>query len=585
MNVTATHTPHAWKTWRWRLARVYNAVRLDSGDKLNATRNAALSTISKRWRLVTPAAAFLVLLAVAVFLQVASGVYRTERGHYPDEAAHFTNGLLIREYVRTGLGQSPLHFAEEYYLSFPKVALLMWPPLLHISLGVLMLLPFPPAVVALLLMAALAAWISFRCYQVLAKNISVWAGAVAALVFLALQIVQDSTTVVMADLLVAAMALEAALGIAKYWESKQTRHALLFGLFTALACLAKGNGVAVVLMCPCMILFTGAWQRLKERALYIAAALVAALAGPFVFLSWYLYRINSSFSPTSAGRAVKYAGVYLASFPSQAGWIWTIAAALGIAVALLKQRRPIWLAMVSLWVATIVFHATTSQASIEYRYITMAYAPFLILAALGVQWLVQQIPLTRSFAQPAIGGAMALLTLGFFATHFAILHRDRLGFADAALLLRAKISPEERILVASDGDGEGAFVAEFAAMQPRARVTILRSSKFLTESDWLSHNMQVLYPTPEAAMDDLEATKVGYLVVDETPGLQSEEYVYLANRIAEKCSGRLEKIARYGPAEGMSHSISVYRVKNLAEGPPKKIRVSLKYSLGRYLER
>jgi hypothetical protein len=97
--------------------------------------------------------------------------------------------------------------------------------------------------------------------------------------------------------------------------------------------------------------------------------------------------------------------------------------------------------------------------------------------------------------------------------------------------------------------------------------------------------MQVLYPTPEAAMDDLEATKVGYLVVDETPALQAEEYVNLANRIVEKCSGRLEKMAHYGAAEGMSHSISVYRVKNLAEGPPKKIRVSLKYSLGRYLER
>lgn len=585
MNTAATHVRHAGKTWRWALARVYNASRPDSGDQLNATRNAALSTIAKRWRPVAPVAAFLILLAAAILLQWASGVYRTERGHYPDEAAHFTNGLLIREYVLTGIGQSPLHFAEEYYLSFPKVALLMWPPLLHISLGALMLLPVPPAVLALLFMAALAAWIAFRCYQVLAENISVWAGAIVALVFLSLQIVQDSTTVVMADLLVAAMALEAALWMAKYWETNQTRHALLFGLFTALACLAKGNGVAVVMMCPFMILFSGGWNRLKQRGLYGAAAIVVVLAGPFLFASWYLYQINSSFSPTSLGRATKYAGIYLGSFPSQTGWIWTIAAVLGIAAALLRQRKPVWIAMVSLWVAAIVFHSITSQASIEYRYITMAYAPFLILAALGVQWLAERIPFTQTFAKPAASGAMVLLALGFFVAHFAVLHRDRLGFADAALLLRGKISPEERILVASDGDGEGAFVAEFAAMQPRARVTILRSSKFLTDSDWLSHNMQVLYATPEDAMDDLEATRVGYLVVDESPGLQSEPYVNLANRIAEKCSGRLEKIAHYGAAEGMSHSISVYRVKNRAEGPPKKIRVSLKYSLGKYLER
>jgi hypothetical protein len=544
-----------------------------------------VSTIAKRGRAALPAVIFLILLAAAICLQWASGVFHTERGHYPDEAAHFTNGLLIREYVRTGLGQSPLHFAEEYYLSFPKVALLMWPPLLHILLGVLMLLPFPPAVVALLFQAALAAWIAFRCYQVLVKNVSVWAGAVVALVFLGLQIVQDSTTVVMVDLLVATMALEAALWMAKYWETKRTRDALLFGLFTAFACLAKGNGVAVVTMCPFMILFSGSWNILKERALYGAAAIVAVLAGPFVFLSWYLYRINSSFSPTSIERAVRFTRIYSASFPSQTGWLWTIAAVLGIAVALLKQRKPIWLAMVSLLAGTMFFHATTSQGSPEYRYITMAYAPFLILAALGVQWLADRIRFIQPFAKPATLAAMAVLALSFFVGHFAVLHRDRLGFGDAALLLRGRMSPEERILIASDGDGEGAFVTEFAAMHPRPQVTIVRSSKFLTDSDWLSHNMKVLYATPDDAMDELEATKVGYLVVDETPSLQSEPYVELANRITQKCSGRLEKIAHYDAAQGVSRSISVYRVKHLAEGPTKKIRVSLKYSIGGYLER
>ena len=573
------------QSWRWPLARVYNAIRPDSGDKLNAKRNAALSTIAKRWRAAAPAAFFLTLLAGAIFLQLASGVYRTERGHYPDESAHFTTSMLIREYLRTGLGQSPLHFAEEYYLSFPKVALLMWPPLLHVSLGLLLLLPFPPAVVALLSMAVLATWIAFRCYQVLARNLSVWAGIIVAVMFLALQIVQDSTTVVMVDLLVATMAMEAALWMAKYWETNQARHALIFGLFTAFACLAKGNGLAVVLMCPLMILFSSGWNRLRERALYGAAALVVILAGPFVFASWYLYRINASFVPVTAHRALDLARIYLASFPSQTGWLWTLAAVLGMAVALFRQPKPIWLAMVSLWVATILFHSITAQAGVEYRYITMAYGPFLILAALGVRWLAEQIPFTQPYVKPAAGGAMALLALSFFVVHFAVLHRERLGFADVATLLRGKISPEERILIASDSDGEGAFVAEFAAMQPRVRVTIMRSTKFLTESDWLSHNMHVLYATPEDAMNDMEATKVGYLVVDETPSLQGEPYVSLANRIAEKCSSRLEKIAHYGPEQGLSHSISVYRLKNLAEGPPKKIRVNLKYSLGKYLER
>jgi hypothetical protein len=446
-------------------------------------------------------------------------------------------------------------------------------------------MPFPPAVVALLWMAVLATWIAFRCYQVMAQNISVWAGAAVALVFLGLQIIQDATTVVMADLLVATMAMEAVLWLAKYWETSQTRHALLFGLFTALACLAKGNGVAVVLMCPIMILVSGGWKRLKTRGLYLAAALVVVLAGPFMFASWYLYQLNSSFSPVTAGRATEYARIYLTSFPHQAGWIWTIAAIVGLAVALIQQPKPIWTAMASLWVAAIVFHSTTSQSAMDIRYITMAYAPFLLLAALGVQWVAERIPLAQPYAKPAAGGAMAFLALSFFLMNFAVLRRERLGFADVATLLRARISPEERILVASDSNGEGAFVAEFAAIQPRARVTILRSTKFLTDSDWLSHNMHMLYATPEEAMDDLEATKVGYLVVDESPAQQSEPYVNFANLIAQKCSDRLEKIASFGAAQGLPRSISVYCLKNRTQGLPKKIRVDLKYSLGRFLER
>jgi hypothetical protein len=43
---------------------------------------------------------------------------------------------------------------------------------------------------------------------------------------------------------------------------------------------------------------------------------------------------------------------------------------------------------------------------------------------------------------------------------------------------------------------KGSFIAEFAAMQPRARVIILHSTKFLANNNWLSHNMRALYAVP-----------------------------------------------------------------------------------------
>ena len=82
----------------------------------------------------------------------------------------------------------------------------MWPPLLHVTLGVAMLLPFPPNTLALLLMAVFIAWIAFRSYQITADEFGPWAGAAVALVMVGLEAMQDAATAVMADILVAVMA-------------------------------------------------------------------------------------------------------------------------------------------------------------------------------------------------------------------------------------------------------------------------------------------------------------------------------------------------------------------------------------------
>jgi len=97
-----------------------------------------------------------------VALQIAVGAYRTERGNYSDEAAHFMNGLLIRDYVVQAAGQPPLPFAEKFYTSYPKVALGMWPPLFHGLLGIFLLPGWPPQPAALALLGLITAWMALR---------------------------------------------------------------------------------------------------------------------------------------------------------------------------------------------------------------------------------------------------------------------------------------------------------------------------------------------------------------------------------------------------------------------------------------
>ena len=72
---------------------------------------------------------FLLLFAIIVALQLKAHVYRRELSTYGDEASHYLNSLVIRDYLVKGLGTNPVLFAERYYAAYPKVALLVWPPL------------------------------------------------------------------------------------------------------------------------------------------------------------------------------------------------------------------------------------------------------------------------------------------------------------------------------------------------------------------------------------------------------------------------------------------------------------------------
>ena len=95
-------------------------------------------------------AAFGAFLALALVMQIWVGAYRTERGNFPDEAGHFMNGMLVRDYLTDGLGENPMQFARQYYLNYPKIAPGMWPPLYHGLLGIFLLPGWPPETAALL---------------------------------------------------------------------------------------------------------------------------------------------------------------------------------------------------------------------------------------------------------------------------------------------------------------------------------------------------------------------------------------------------------------------------------------------------
>src|SRR5690349_18771216 len=59
--------------------------------------------------------------ALTITLQIQSGTYSSEFGHEPDEPAHVVSALMVHDYVASRFPGTPMHYAETYYLHYPKV--------------------------------------------------------------------------------------------------------------------------------------------------------------------------------------------------------------------------------------------------------------------------------------------------------------------------------------------------------------------------------------------------------------------------------------------------------------------------------
>ena len=417
--------------------------------------------------------AFVGLLAIAVSIQIGVGAYRTELGNYSDESAHFMNGLLLRDYLTTGLSQQPVAFAQDYYLSYPKIAPLMWPPLFHIVLGVVLLPGWSPHVAALLLLAFIATLAAWRMYRV---TMVPWPVALTmAMLFLLTPVVIAMTTAVMLDVVIAALALEATYWLALYFANPRATYAALFGLLTAACCLTKGNGVALVLLPGVLMLFLRRFDALRRRGLYVAAAIVFVLAAPPLALTYHLDAAIGDFSMVTPAVATARVVFYSRFIWAQLGVVPSLLAILGIAEAFAVARdrsvpkAPFALALLALATSAFVFHVITPHSIPAGRYLVMALPPLWALVPLGMTRVLRLFGPVDWRSTKAIAFVTAVV-VAFVAAHPNALARLPFGYAEVVRVLGGEGGlAGRRILVVADENGEGAFVTEVAMRHPATR--------------------------------------------------------------------------------------------------------------------
>jgi 4-amino-4-deoxy-L-arabinose transferase-like glycosyltransferase len=228
-------------------------------------------------------AVFGLLLGCVLLLQLLSGAFGAELVD-PDEPAHFISGLLVRDYLASGLRTSPFSFARDYYSHYPKVAIGNWPPLFHALEGVwLLVLPAHPASV-LVLLALVTAGLAWLIFLVLQHSVGVPHALLGAVLLVLMRHVPTYTSRIMIEMPMALVAAVAVWLFARYLDDPRMRWAAAFGAASVLAVLTKGNALFLALLVPLAILMGRRWSVLRKKELWIAALVVALIAGPW---TWY----------------------------------------------------------------------------------------------------------------------------------------------------------------------------------------------------------------------------------------------------------------------------------------------------------
>jgi len=520
------------------------------------------------------------------------GAFSVERGFYSDDAAHFMNGLVIREYLYQPIGTNPVKFAEQYYLNYPKIAPLMWPPLFHVVLGLLVLPGWPAGPAALLLVGLSTAWAAWRLRSIVHELAGPAAGLVAAGLFFTTPLVMEFGSVVMLDVVIAALALEATYWLARYAGSSSSRDAALYGVFTALACLTKGNGVAVVLLPAILILILGRFDLLRRPGLYIAAAIVLVFAVPLLALSARFDAGIGDFAPITIADVTSRIVYYGGHVWRNIGAVSLGLAVIGAGVALARGRRrqdagvPFAEALVALAAAAILFHLLNPHRVAVSRYITMAIGPMIGLAIVGALALAHRMG-TEGARRLAFTAMLAVMVVAAVVSRPWLGPRRPLGFQRVVAQLAADHHlAGRRLLVVSDEVGEGAAVTEAAELNLVQAPTIVRGSKLLGSDNWVGENFQMTYASPAALIDDLENLHIEYVLFDRSKQSARLPYFEQVRALTDTVHGRLERLETppQNLATGPTRQLELYRVKAQSPGPAKSLQINLSYTLGRTLQ-
>jgi Dolichyl-phosphate-mannose-protein mannosyltransferase len=450
----------------------------------------------------TRAAAYLfILAAVVIQLRIGWQTWGSDLAGM-DDPAHFTTGVMVYEYFRHALLSNPMEFARAFYARFPKVALGHWPPVYYGVQAITYAVLGPTIGTARILSAAICFAAAYALFTQVRTLHGVTIGALSASCFLVLPLIQNSSWLVMSDLLVALLMFLAAMSFARFLDAAKPRYAAWFVIWSTLAILTKGSGWALGIFGLIAPFLGRRFSIFRNKWYWIAGITIFVISAPFFWWTQSL-QVGYPADPANLARGVFAATNRLAILRSFTGllpfFVFIIAGA-AIIPGWIKGASTTEFAALGLVISQILFLVIFPLTE-ESRYYMPSVLAILVLFARGLTCF------DRTFVGVLLAGA-CFLVCGLTKVERVDGYRavvDSIPYRPQSVV----------ILLGSDAPGEGAVVAGRLEHDRDRAGTLLRGSKVLAKSGWSGDGYQLTFQHREEVLDYLQSVPVRYVVIDQ----------------------------------------------------------------------
>ena len=453
-------------------------------------------------------------LAIVIVGCVHALAYRSGEPYYNgDETRHVMTGVFFRDLIADGGWRAPRDYAISYFLQYPALGLLVWPPLFYGVEGVVMTVCGTSMIVANATVWAFCLLGCLYVFKLTEPLVGTMFAAVTVVAFALSPQVSELSRHVMLEMPTLALVLVSIFHFARYLETKRRGDIWMAAGGAAGSVLTRFDGAVVGLVLVGLFITRRQWRLLRRPELWAASIVAAAVVLPVVGLSLREYGqvLGGSFSgdETFAQYSVPLASrlaFYLRALPHQLGWPLTATALAGMVLAA-RTRRPGSAVFGVLAAAVYLFF--TPIFELESRHAIWWTPAMCAFAAVALHWVTER----RAWLGGIAAGTLLVSTVSLGAARPADYVR---GCAEAAAYVVEHTTQSRYCFY--DAYLNGDFIYQVRRRDVARRLTVLRGDRMLYST--------VVYTTtgykPLISNDDdilamLHRYDPEYLVIEEPP--------------------------------------------------------------------